>query len=121
MAPPSQFISCTEHRCPMNQERRCRSAFISVDENGCCTIRNNGPYNPRSQTDNYVEITECLCQKCQWWEVDEAARLGKCGFNCALAFLIGDDENGIPYSRCREISSQIEPPKLSRTANTATP
>jgi len=122
MNPPSLFIACTECDCPLNENRRCRSSFISVDENGYCTIRNNGPYDPKSLTDNYVEVIECLCQRCQWWEIDEAHNVGRCGFNTELAFLTDRDlETGTPRSRCREIVGQIEPPKMSRSANPATP
>ena len=109
----SQFVSCTDEGCPLNQNRRCHSLLISVDEAGCCTIRNNGPHDPKSPTENYVEITECLCQKCQFWELDESTRLGKCGFNASLAFLGMKGETGA-YSRCKEISGQVEPPKFSR-------
>jgi len=119
MAAPSCFVACTDLECPLNEDRKCRSTFLSIDELGCCVLRNNGPYDPKSPTDNYVEIAECLCQKCEFWELDEALGIGKCGRAADLSFMGERDSEGFPYCVCREIAGQINPPKFSR--GTATP
>ena len=84
---PMQFVSCNDESCPFNTQRTCRAPWLTVDENGKCMIRENGPFTTPSATEQYVEIRSCSCQKCNNWEVDEATGVGTCGLRDSLAFV----------------------------------
>ena len=102
-----QFISCNYIKengaeCPLCEEHQCRAKKILVDDEGKCATGRVGPYENKSQTENYVELTKCENQKCRHWELDEANQTGKCEIRTDIFF----NRNGI----CNDFEKQIQEP-----------
>lgn len=108
---PMQFVACGDESCPLNESKSCRAPFIAIDENGQCMIRENGPFLNKSQTENYVEIRECRCQKCNHWEKDQATEVGTCGLREDLFF--NSFKNEALGPKCSALEKQIEKPGFS--------
>lgn len=108
---PMQFVACGDESCPMNEGRTCRAPFIAIDDEGRCMIREGGPFTLKSSTENYVEIRECRCQKCNFWELDEANLVGACGLRENLFFEQHKDQPLGP--KCSAFEKQIEKPGFS--------
>ena len=96
-----QFVACSDEKCPMNQERQCRASLISVDEDGLCLVRNLPP-SPKAGTEGYVELAECRCTSCIYWEIDEIEELGKCSLGTDLHFTMRNS--------CHDYEKQIKEP-----------
>lgn len=109
--PEMQFVACSDESCPLNQQKSCRAPFIAIDENGRCMIREGGPFANMAQTEQYVEIRECRCQKCASWELDEVHQVGSCGLKESLTFVQKKDEQIGP--KCTVIDKQIAQPGFS--------
>lgn len=107
-----QFISCTATDCPLNCDKQCRAPYIMVDEAGKCAIRDGGPYLGKSAIENYVDLRECKCSSCSFWERNEVSQLGQCGFRADLAFSYkkGTDQKTTEGPFCRERQKQIDSP-----------
>jgi hypothetical protein len=102
-----QFVACADTSCPLNELKQCRAPFIFVGEDGTCMIRPQGPYENKSQIENYVEIKGCSCQKCNHWEIDQVSNRGICALAADLTF---DKQN-----RCNDYAKQIAEPGFSAT------
>lgn len=114
---PLAFVACNDTACPLNEGKQCRAPFIAVNEHGICIIRDSGPHHNKSETERYVEIMECQCQKCNHWEVDEAKNVGSCGFRDKLffnQFKLADGTYGPPT--CNEIAKQISQPGFPKNS-----
>lgn len=105
---PMQFITCSDEGCPFNKDKSCRAPFVMIDDNGRCLIRDHGPFTFKSETEQYVEIRECRCQKCNHWELDESINMGTCGLRENLHFIQHKDEPVGP--KCSNFEKQIEQP-----------
>jgi len=99
------FVSCSVETCPLNTSRQCRAPFLMVDISGNCVIKDKGPHDNKSTTEKYVDIKECNCKKCYYWERNEFTGLGKCGNNDPLHFEKRDEK-----AKCKAIDSQIDEP-----------
>lgn len=108
-----QFVSCSDESCPFNEGKNCRAKLIAINELGQCMIRENGPFSDKSQTEQYVEIRECRCQKCNHWELDEELNVGRCGLADSLHFMQHKDEQLGP--KCIVFEKQITQPGFSAT------
>ena len=108
-----QFVSCADESCPFNEGKGCRAPFIAINELGQCMIREGGPFENKSATENYVEIKECRCQKCNFWELDEAINVGRCGLGENLFFMQYKDLQLGP--KCNVFDKQIPEPGFSAT------
>ena len=104
-----QFVSCSDSACPMNSDKQCRAPLITVDDEGLCTIKEKGPFNGKSASEKHVEILECVCQKCDAWELDEASNIGSCGLRAPLAFEKARDADGevLKCPKCNDYARQI--------------
>lgn len=78
-----------------------------VDQDGRCIVRHDGPHENKSVTDNYVEIRECSCQKCNHWELENDGETGKCGLGAGLALVDKSEDHG-PI--CSDYKKQIGEP-----------
>lgn len=107
----TQFVSCGDQSCPFNESKTCMAPFIAINEQGFCMIREGGPFDNKAQSENYVEIKECRCQKCNYWELDEAINVGRCGFGEKLFFVQYKDAPLGP--KCNTFDKQIEQPGFS--------
>jgi hypothetical protein len=74
-------------------------------------IRVGGPFENKSQTEQYVEIRECRCQKCNSWELDEVMNIGVCGLRADLFFAQYKNEELGP--KCNVFDKQIATPGFS--------
>jgi len=109
--PTMQFISCSDESCPFNEGKSCRAPFIAINEVGKCMIREDGPFVNKAPTENYVEIRECRCQKCNHWELDEALNIGRCGLGESLFMVQYKNEPLGP--KCNTFTKQIAQPGFS--------
>jgi len=104
------FVTCSETSCPMNSFKTCRAKNLEAGSGGeCLSFSKDGE---KSQTDNYVEIDCCACQKCDQWELDEATNRGKCGTSEPLHFSrveVGEKEPPKP-PLCMAFKTQIGQP-----------
>lgn len=107
---PMQFVSCSDVSCPFNELKQCRAPFIAIDEQGLCVIKEGGPFGNKSQTERYVEIKECRCQLCNYWELDDSTNIGSCGLRENLHFEARKDLVG---PKCSTYDKQIEKPGFS--------
>lgn len=108
---PMQFVACNDITCPFNQTKQCRAPFIAIGPDGKCLIRDGGPFENKSETEKYVEIRTCLCQKCNYWELDEARQVGSCGFREDLFFSQARDEDkALGKPECDTYKKQISQP-----------
>jgi len=107
-----QFISCLATSCPLNEDKQCRSPSITVDADGKCMIRDAGPYNAKSETENYVNLQNCSCKGCRHWEGDDSDTVGQCGFRENLFFSLLEGEE-IPT--CDEFQRRIGQPGFMAT------
>jgi len=103
-----QFVTCNDGSCPLNQQGSCRAPFIALDDQGRCLIREGGPFTNIAQTEQYVEIKECRCQKCASWELDEETNVGRCGLGDSLTFVQHKDQQVGP--KCNVFDKQIAQP-----------
>ena len=101
------FVSCNLTSCPLNEQRQCRSPFLMVDIDGKCAISENGPFDNKSAIENYVEVKECNCKRCNFWERNEVTGLGKCGNTEPLHF---NDRN--KKASCNGFETQIDEPSF---------
>jgi len=99
------FVSCSVSTCPLNESKQCRAPFLMVDLNGNCALLKTGPYDNKSLIENYVEVKECNCKRCNYWERNEASGLGKCGNTEPLHFDKRDEK-----AKCHAVETQIEEP-----------
>lgn len=99
------FVSCSMTSCQLNEMRQCRAPFLMVDINGDCVILESGPHDNKSQVENYVEVKECNCKRCNYWERNEVNGLGKCGNTEPLHF-----GNRLTKSKCHSVELQIDEP-----------
>ena len=106
-----QFVTCGDESCPFNENKTCRAPFIAINELGLCMIREGGPFKDKSDVDKYVEIRECRCQKCNFWELDEALNIGRCGLGDPLFF--NQTENSPLGPKCSTYEKQIGQPGFS--------
>ncbi len=110
----NQFIICTDINCPMNEGQECHSPFIFANENGECSIKDNGPYDNKSLTTNYVEVKECLCCDCIYWKEGllNGEPIGLCDYGSDLTFDIQKDKSGLSIfelpPKCLVYSNQIK-------------
>jgi 23S rRNA G2445 N2-methylase RlmL len=113
MSTPMRFVACTEESCPMNDTRQCRAQWISFDEHGFCLVRMEGLTGKKSPTERHVEITECRCQKCNHWELDETAcaNIGSCGLGADLVVI--QHKNQPLGPKCSIFDRQISEPPYS--------
>ena len=104
-----QFVSCSDTSCPMNADKQCRAPLITVDDEGLCAIKEKGPFNGKAPSEKHVEILECLCQKCDAWELDEASNIGSCGLRTPLFFEKARDADGelLKCPKCNDYAKQI--------------
>lgn len=105
---PMQFVGCSDESCPFNLSKTCRAPYIAIDEEGRCMIREGGPFTTPSPTEQYVEIRECRCQKCNSWELDEETGIGTCGLRDSLVFIQQKDQQVGP--KCTVFEKQISQP-----------
>lgn len=111
---PMQFVSCNDITCPLNEGKQCRAPFIAVGVDGKCLIRDNGPLDGKSETEKYVEIRTCQCQKCNYWELDEARNVGSCGLRESLFFSQDRNEDKtLGKPECDTYKKQISQPGFS--------
>ena len=108
-----RFVTCTDTSCPMNESKQCRAPRITVNAEGVCMLREAGPFDGKAQTERYVEIYECRCQKCNSWEQDPVTEAGVCGLGEDLSFL---QHMGEPLNpKCSSFEKQIgAPPYTSK-------
>ena len=101
-----QFIGCNDDECPLNQDRQCRAPWIAVDSDGNCITRSKGPFDNKSETERYVELSSCSCTSCVLWErEDDDSDEGRCGAGKDLHFVPRDA--GV---KCLEFEKQIDEP-----------
>jgi len=106
-----RFVSCMDESCPLNETKQCRAPMIAIGTNGACLLRENGPFEGKSETEKYVEISECRCQKCNHWELDEVSNTGVCGLAENLTFLQHKNEPLNP--QCQTFEKQISAPEYT--------
>jgi hypothetical protein len=97
----------------MNEDKQCRAPLITVDENGFCTVKNEGPHENKSDIERHVEIRECKCKECDSWEEDFDTDLGRCGLEDRLSF------TGRPKDTNEEDQHEAEMRKESKAISEA--
>lgn len=107
---PMRFVSCTDADCPLNESNVCRASFIRIGNSGRCKAKKDHVSQPKSQTDQYVEIQECQCQKCDHWEFDQSTGAGSCALGNDLVFL---KTSNSPL--CNDYMKQIDSPGFTAT------
>lgn len=110
-----QFISCGDTGCPMNEGKTCRARFIFVGGDGECRLKKEGPHKDKAPIEGYVELRECRCSTCNYWELDEATQVGQCAAREDLFFFISKAdlarEDSSPV--CNNFRAQISQPGFS--------
>lgn len=80
-----QFVACSDGTCSYNKDRNCLAKAIDISKDGQCATK--GTQAEQSPTPTYVNLRECACSKCQYWKLDDATKLGQCGYNAELFFM----------------------------------
>lgn len=105
------FVSCNLTTCPLNEQRQCRSPFLMVDLDGKCVIPATGTHDTKSPIENYVEVKECNCKRCDYWVRNEVSGLGQCGNTEPLHFNLRNQDLAV----CNTYENQIEEPTFGAT------
>jgi hypothetical protein len=92
--------------------KTCRSRAIFVGDDGACRVKKEGPHGNKAEIEGYVDLRECRCSRCNYWELDERTQIGQCGAREDLFFFMArrDAEQGESSPVCNNFRKQIDQP-----------